>query len=208
MLDKLSPDSIDPSIAVLDPIVPPSAVKRSPIVAADSRGFSSYARVTNALLHILIEDRTLLKQNIWTLRHFIALSLYAHDLQRVPSANSPAFEPKALTSALSDIIVKVEQVTTYILRSSSDDRWQSEALNNILLDKNDKHVDSPNHLSRALFEIINFSRNRDTTRDCRVLKTVLNYVLDDVDKAEGGLWVQLARKYEKHGTPCTAEISQ
>jgi hypothetical protein len=51
-----------------------------------------------------------------------------------------------------------------------------------------------------LFDVLWHSKRKDTVRDARVLKTVLESLLTDgVGETEADLWVQLARRLEKAG---------
>lgn len=161
MLDDLSPDAIDPSIAILDPLIPPFTLQPHSKTAkgkqeTDRRGFATYARIVNALLQVFIEDRQLAKRALWILRHFLALSVYAQDLRNVPSPTfsssalsssskhdpnnySPVFDHNIVAiSALRDVVSRVKQVTVYLLGSAvgQDDGglWRKVVLENLLKD--------------------------------------------------------------------------
>ena len=161
MLDDLSPDAIDPSIAILDPLIPPFTLQpRSKTEKSkketDRRGFDTYARIVNGLLQVFNEDRQLAKRALWVLRHFLALSVYALDLRNVPSPAfsfsalsssskydsnnySPVFDHEVVTiSALRDVVSRVKQVSVYLLGSAvgQDDAgsWRKGVLENLLKD--------------------------------------------------------------------------
>ena len=161
MLDELSPDAIDPSIAILDPLIPPFTLQPHSKTAkskkeTDRRGFATYARIVNALLQVFIEDRQLAKQALWVLRHFLALSVYALDLRNVPSPTfsssallssskhdsnnySPVFDHDVVTiGALRDVVSRVKQVCVYLLGSAvgQDDggSWRKVVLEKLLKD--------------------------------------------------------------------------
>ena len=160
MLDDLPPDAIDPSIAILDPLIPPFTFQPHSKTTkskqeTDRRGFATYARIVNALLQVFIEDRQLAKRALWVLRHFLALSLYALDLRNVPSTisssalsssskhdsnnYSPAFDHDVvMISALRDIVSRVKQVSVYLLGSAvgQDDggSWRKIVLGKLLKD--------------------------------------------------------------------------
>lgn len=199
MLETLSPDAIDMSLAVVDSLIPPTSTltrKTYALQTFDSRGFSPYARVVGALLQVLVEDRTVAKQNFWAVHHFLALSIYAQDFQSMPSAQSPAFELTALTVRLGDIITKVQQVVTYLLTSSGDDGWRVSALNAVM---NDKSAEELGALPRFLVDTVKRSQRQDALRESRILRYVLQHILDEADKAEADLWITLARKIERKG---------
>jgi len=198
MLNDLSPDPIDASLAVTEPLVPPpSAFKgtRFPLQTYDSRGFSSYARVVSALLQVFIEERQSAKENMWALRHFLALALYTGDFLQIPSVQSPVFEHKALTTSLTDLVSKAQQLATYLLTSSSDDGWLLSAITALI---DNKSADGFQALPKFLIDLIRHTASVDTIRECRILRTVLQHVLD-VDKAQADLWILFARKIEKTG---------
>ncbi|RDB18704.1 E3 ubiquitin-protein ligase listerin [Hypsizygus marmoreus] len=196
LLCQLSPDPIHPSLAVLDPLVPPASAfsntRRSP-QSHDSRGFSTYARVVDALLQVFIGDRQVARRNIWALRHFHALEIYAQDFINVPSAQSDVFTIEALHAGLEEFVVRVEQITTYILTSSSDEGWCTAALAAALGEKSALQASTR---STFLVDIIRYARESDNARDIRILKNVLEHVFHDVDKNEADRWMLLGRKVE------------
>jgi hypothetical protein len=198
MLYDLSPNPIHSSLSVVDHLIPPASAFTDDYLTTqlyDSQGFSKYARVTSALLQVLVGDRQAAKQNIWALRHLHALEIYALDFQRVPYAPSPIFEAVALSSRLLTMISKVEQVTTYVLTSSADDGWRGIALDAALNNKPANLVT----LSAFLVNVINEARRLDYTRDSRILRNILQHVFHDVEKDEAELWILLARKLETKG---------
>ncbi|KAG6896299.1 hypothetical protein C0992_009252 [Termitomyces sp. T32_za158] len=207
-LSQLSPDPIHPSLAVITPLIPPSsafasASSESPRAADeadfDKRGFSSYARIVNALLRVFIEDRQVAKQNIWALRHFLALELYAQDFISVPGAWNRVFAPEAIHAGLETLIVKVEQIATYVLTSSTSERWREEALAAVL-GLGNQPSSSQAATSGSLFsffvDTIQRARDSDSSRETRIMRNVLQHVFHDVDKEEADRWLVLARKIE------------
>ena len=171
MLDDLSPDAIDSSIAILDPLIPPFTLQPHSKTAkskqeTDRRGFATYARIVNALLQVFIDDRRLAKRALWVLRHFLALSIYALDLRNVPSPTSsalsssskhdsnsysPVFNHDVVTiSALRDVVSRVKQVSVYLLGSviGQDDgdggSWRRVVLEKLLKDSSTSgKIESP-----------------------------------------------------------------
>jgi hypothetical protein len=207
MLGQLSPDPIDASLAVLDPHVPPSSTfsgksNFSQPQLYDTRGFSSYARVVDALLHVFGEDRQLAKHNTWALRHFIALEVYMQDSLNVPSAQSPVFEQKAHATGLEGVVARVRQVTTYVLTSAADDGWRGAALGALLENKTREEMDP---LAALLVHVVDAAQEEDLTRDVRVLRIILDHAFHDMEKNEAERWMLLARKIEAAGElffPC------
>src|SRR5262245_58141594 len=108
MLSGISPMAIDSSIGVLEhlpPQVSPPQARLSPS-AYDRHGFSSYARVVSGLLYFFLEDRQAAKNTMWALRHILALTLYARDFLRIPSAPSQVFSQHALQDGLVELLSK------------------------------------------------------------------------------------------------------
>ncbi|KAG6916946.1 hypothetical protein DXG01_004633 [Tephrocybe rancida] len=196
MLDQLSPDPIHPSLAVVNPLIPPAAsftkISRTRMTF-DRRGFSSYARVVDALLQIFVENRQISKHNVWALQHFQALELYAQDFISMPSAKSEVFAADAIHASLETLVFRVEQVTTYILTSSADEGWREVALAAAL---DNKRPSSAGTLTMFLFDTIQRSRTSDSPRECRILRNVLQHIFHDVNKDEAERWMLLARKVE------------
>jgi E3 ubiquitin-protein ligase listerin len=199
MLSQLSPDPIDATLAVMDPLIPPASAFASTSDIPppyDTRGFSSYARVVDALLQVFGEDRQSAKKNTWVLRHFLAFEVYAQDFMNVPSAQSPVFEQKALAAGLDDAIARVRQVTTYVLTSGADSGWRGAALGAVLEDKAAGEIGA---LPTLLVDAIRLAREQDFTRNVRVLRIVLDHVFHDMEKEESDHWMLLARKIESTG---------
>jgi hypothetical protein len=200
MLSQISPDPIDASLAVMDPLIPPRSTLTGKSAFKpqlyDSRGFSSYARVVDALLQVFGEDRQSAKQNTWALGHFLALEVYAQDFVNVPSAQSPVFGREALALGLDGVITRVRQVTTYVLTSAVDDRWPSDALGVLLQDKREGDVGP---LVMLLVGGIRQAREADSARDVRILRIILDHVFHDMEKEEADRWMLFARKIESTG---------
>ncbi|KAF8056637.1 hypothetical protein FPV67DRAFT_646018 [Lyophyllum atratum] len=196
LLDRHSPDSIHPSLAVVDTLIPPSVASTSTDQTPrpfDSRGFSDYARVVDALLRAFVEDRQIAKHNIWALRHFQALGVYAQDYTNIPSAQSTVFGPEAIHANLEALVSRVEQVTTYILTSSADEGWREVALAAAI---DDRQPELSGSLSAFLVDAIRHSRSSESARDTRILRNILQHVFHDINKNEADRWILLARKLE------------
>jgi hypothetical protein len=213
MLDEFSPEPSDPSLAVLNDLLPttpqPSSKNKTKKPAfADRHGLSPYARVVNGFAQAFLEDRQFAKRNLWALRHLLALSIYAQDLRDVPCSfeyASPLFDGKISETRLEEIVTRVKQISVYLfnsLSSSGNDEWRCDVVERFL------HAAGSRDASRAglshsqvfLFDVLWHSKRKDTVRDARVLKTVLESLLTDgVGETEADLWVQLARRLEKAG---------
>ena len=224
MLDDLSPDAIDPSITVLDSLVPPFTPQSHSKTAknkqeTDRRGFAPYARIVNGLLQVFTEDRQFAKRTLWALRHFLALSVYAQDLRNVPSPTtfsssfknesnnySAVFDYQIVTmSALRDVVSRVKQVSVYLLRSAvgqdDDESWRKVVLGKLLKDAPAKNLkEGMSQVQQLLWDVIAYAKEHDKLRDTRVLKVILESIFSDgIGVGEADLWIQLARKLEKNG---------
>ncbi|KAG5352362.1 hypothetical protein C0989_002683 [Termitomyces sp. Mn162] len=212
-LSHLPPDPIHPSLAVITPLIPPASAFASTSSESelgsgsttdpdfDKRGFSSYARIVNALLHVFIEDRQIAKHNLWALRHFLALEIYTQDFISVPGDKSRVFAVRAIHAGLETLVGKMEQVITYVLTSSaSEEGWREVALAVALGSghqlSSSSSSRSSGHLTVFLVDTIQRARDSDSARDTRILRNVLQHVFYDVDKEEADRWIVLARKIE------------
>ena len=196
---------LDPSLALLEPLLPLTSPPRVAQTSTDSRGLSSYARTVYALGQALTNDLGLAKRHLWTLRHFIALSIYAEDLHNVPSAadRSGVFDGKVAPETLSDVIQKAKQISVYLFGSVfSDGSDERKKLLQEMLKSGVQKASSANRVSWTGFlqDAVAFAVEEDGVRDARILQRVLKAVLSEgVDVAEADLWIQLARKVEKIG---------
>ncbi|KAG6877121.1 hypothetical protein C0993_010124 [Termitomyces sp. T159_Od127] len=211
-LCHLSPDPIHPSLAVVTPLIPPSSAfvstssesvsRNANETDFDKRGFSSYARIVSALLHVFIEDRQVAKQNLWALRHFLALELYAQDFISVPGAWGRVFAAEAIHARLEMMVAKVEQIATYVLTSSTSEGWREAALAAVMgsgsqpSSSSSSQVATSGPLSAFLVDTIQRARDSDRSRETRILRNVLQHVFYDVDEEEADRWLVLARKIE------------
>lgn len=200
LLEALSSDPIHSSLAVMDPLLPWSSdfedVATSPS-DYDNNGYSKYARVVSALLQELSEDRQVAKRNMWALRHFLALSLYADDYLRVPTASSPAFDARASPQYLRDIITKVNQVSTYLLSSSVDDGIHSRVI--AAAASTELPATLAEGVEGFLVDLLLRSKGTDNAREPRILRRVLQHIFSNVSKNDADQWIGLARKLEKSG---------
>ena len=220
MLDEFSPEPSDPSLAVLNDLLPttPHPSSKNKIkkpTFTDRHGFSPYARVVNGLSQAFVEDRQLAKRNLWALRHLLALSVYAQDLSNVPSSYqyaSPLFDGKVSEMSLEEIVGRVKQISVYLLNflnssgatvaDRDGDAWKCGVVERFL------HATAGRDASRAglddpqllLFDILWHAKKKDTIRDARIMKSVLESLLaNGVGETEADLWVQLAKRFERTG---------
>ncbi|KAF9447824.1 hypothetical protein P691DRAFT_670660 [Macrolepiota fuliginosa MF-IS2] len=197
-LRRLPHGPIDYSLAVVEPLIPPDVgLSENGPEFTDSQGFSSYARTINALLQVFLEDRNLARQNLWALRHFVALSIYASDYQKVPAGISPVFNVQALAS-LGELIAKVHQVTTYLLLGSlarAAEGWRRGVVKRIG-DRQYGGGSGGSSLEGFMEDVMRVAVESDDVLNTQVLKIILEDILEDVEAEEAEEWVGLARKLE------------
>jgi hypothetical protein len=195
MLDVLPADPPVASLAVLHPLLPPASplCPTGPPLAYDVRGYAPYARIITGLLQVLAEDRRAAKENVWALRHVLALALYAEDLLAVPSAVSPVFNAVDPT-AFATLGERAQELATYLLMGSSDEGWRARVLTAV---SDDKPLSDGGALPSLLVDLIGCARKTDGSRDCRILGIVLQQLLKDTDAAEAELWMMFSRKIER-----------
>ncbi|PPQ64462.1 hypothetical protein CVT24_008472 [Panaeolus cyanescens] len=211
LLNDISTDSVDPSLAVSEPWLASLGLrtaKNASPPTTDHFGFSSYARLSNALLQILSESPHLAPQNLWAVRHLLALQLFASDLLAVPSSASanPAFAASAISVNLEGLVSKVKQVVPSIILAAIEGEsqtWRRTVVDKLMEVESGKKEEAVKQgLTGAqafLFGLIRQARVSETLQDSRILRIVLNQVLgksfNDISEAES--WMLFARKIEK-----------
>lgn len=195
MLDDLPTMPIDASIAVIDVLVPSDSIYRPENVTDrrfDRMGFSPYARMVNAYLLHLVNNRQSAKENLWVLRHCLALAQYIGDFIKIPSAGSPIFSSQAPIDVLKQVLTTVHQLTTYLLATMPDADWHSRFVS-ALLGESKGALDDVGQLVYDIF------KRPDNIRECRILRVVLQHILGDATKSDAEHWIQLSRKLERFG---------
>ncbi|KAI0634826.1 hypothetical protein C8Q77DRAFT_1277694 [Trametes polyzona] len=196
LLDTLPSTPLHPSLAVIDPLVPPATLYRTNSPSSpsyDSSGFSKYARIVNGLL-LHLADRQTAKENIWALGHFFSLAIYAEELRHLPSSESPVFAKTVSRSVLQSIQDRVQQLATYLLSSTAEELWHSRVTNALL---GQTPIDTLDGAGRLVVEIVNRAKRQDTVRASRVLHLILQHALSNATKADADQWILVARKMEK-----------
>lgn len=199
MLDDLPSTPLDPSLGVVDPLVPPSTLYRSADPSPstyDSAGFNKYARVVNGLLTHLVDDRQMSKENVWALRHLFALAIYAEELKHLPSSESPVFARSVSRAVLQGILDRVQQVATYLLSSTAEENWHTHVTNVLLL-----HASSslPDGATQLVIDLVTRARRQDNVRTSRILHMILQHAFRNATKADAELWMGAVRQTEKLG---------
>ncbi|KAH9887215.1 hypothetical protein C8Q73DRAFT_713250 [Cubamyces lactineus] len=197
MLDALPSTPLDPSLAVVDPLVPPPTIYKAKEVVPseyDTMGFSTYARVIYGLLLYLADDRQAAKENAWALRHFFSLSIYAEELQLLPSAESPVFARSVARSVLQGILDRVQQLATYLLSSTAEELWHTKVTNALLAQSAADVLDGAGKL---VVDIVTRAKRQDSVRTSRILHMILQHALSNATKVDADQWMLVARKMEK-----------
>ncbi|KAI0790522.1 hypothetical protein C8Q75DRAFT_762281 [Abortiporus biennis] len=203
LLDGIESFPVDPSLAVIDilvPLGPDEEDMSTGKFSYDKEGFSTYARVCTALLTYLSEDRQAAKDNVWALRHFLALAQFAEDLLNLPSNENPVFAIEVPKNILRDIKAKAQQIATYLLAPATDESWLSKT---IALIGDQKMPPATDGVAVMLYELISGPQAKDSVRGARILHVVLQHILSSAGKQEAEQLLLLARKLEAKA-PLTA----
>ncbi|KAI0824805.1 hypothetical protein BC628DRAFT_1321461 [Trametes gibbosa] len=197
MLEAVPSSPMDPSLAVVDPLVPPATLYRSnsaqPLVA-DSTGFSKYARTVNGLLLYLAEDRHMAREHVWALRHFFALAIHAEELKHLPAMESPVFARAVSRSTLQGLLDRVQQLATYLFSSTTEELWHSRVTNTLLAQSASDRLD---RVGQLVVEVVNRAKRQDSVCTSRVLHAILQHAFSNATKADADQWMLVARKMEK-----------
>ncbi|EGO03442.1 hypothetical protein SERLA73DRAFT_101568 [Serpula lacrymans var. lacrymans S7.3] len=195
MLSDLPSEPAEPSLALFESLIPPAMEFEDGRLSGatyDRKGYSPYVRVVSTLLHVLIDSRQLSRDNLWALRHILALSDFVNDFLRVPSVPSGLLHSTALTSELTVMITKAHQLTTYLLTSLTEDALHTKVIT--ALSDRSKTVDG---LPKLIVDLVNHAAAEDTIRDSRILSSVLQHIFANATKGDADSWMVLARKFEK-----------
>lgn len=221
MLNSLSSDPNNPSITVLDDLLPTSPTQTSKgkikiPKLTDRRGFSQYARLVDGITQAFLENRQLAKRNLWILRHLLSLSVFAQDLKNIPNSYiyaSPVFDGKISETNLDDVLGKVKQLSVYLLNfmnttgGNNEGKWRAVVFEKFLSGK-DALGEGLSDSQRLLFDLISHAKKQDAVRDARVLKIVLDALLaDGLSDVEADLLIQLAKKLERNCLSLSYTIS-
>lgn len=199
LLCNLRLDPATASLAILQPLIPPTSsfeTAEGPDCEGDQQGLGVYARGVMALLYSYMENRDLARNNIWALRHFLALAIYAEELLEVPTLPNPAFSRTVAKDVLQDVLIKVPQLTAYLLTTAgADDGWQADVVKSLL---NGKRNTSFGDLATFTVDLMQWAQDEDDSLHARILYTILQHALRDASREEADEWLLLARKLERN----------
>lgn len=147
------------------------------------------------------------KQNLWAVRHLLAMSVYAGDLVDSGFGGlnwNPVFGSAVRKDDLVELKENVKKLLVYLVNSWAERglEWRKDVLTRLASGQGRSEGFTPPQ--RFLWDLIEASRKTDTTREARVLKLVLEAVLasgyeDRLDLSEADQWVVLAKKFEQTG---------
>lgn len=197
MLEALSLNSTEPSLAVNDVLVPPDVSVDDKHVTYDRVGVSTYGRAGIALIQVLSEDRQIAKANLWALRHALTTLLYAEDWLLLRSASRALLSLEADRATVHDIATRARQVVAYLLGGDIGDAWHSTVVSSVSDDKVANELDG---LGTFVVDLVKRTAKSDSVQESRMLHVVLQYVLRGSEKSDADQWMLLARKLEKSGT--------
>ncbi len=199
LLCNLRLDPATASLAIIQPLIPPSSsfdIAEGPDCEGDQQGLGVYARGVMVLLYSYTENRDLARTNLWALRHFLALAIYVEELLEVPSLPNPAFSRTVAKDVLQDILIKVQQLTTYLLTTADvDDSWHVDAVKSLL---NGNRNTLMGNSAAFTVDLIQRAQNEDDSLHARILYTILQHVLRDASREEANEWLLLARRLERN----------
>jgi E3 ubiquitin-protein ligase listerin len=199
MLSMFPTKPADASISLRSQLLPLSGFEGPPTEEIfDLDGYSSYARIISLLLDAFSGDRIFAKAHPWALRHFVALSIYAEEVADLPNSSCGVFDAKAVpSSALQELIHKVQQVTTYVLSDAGDGQSWHQQVTALCADPKSQHdVGEIGKFVVSMFGSVTLS---DNPRDARVLHTILQHILSHTSKEEGEMWMGVCRRIETKG---------
>ena len=186
---------LDVCLTVVDPLVPPKSTWKKENLATPSYdliGLSEYARLVNALLQVLINDRQKARENLWALRHFIILANAISAGLNLPDAENCVFSKTASHTFLEAIVAQIQRMTTLLLIAPTSDTWHLT-----LTQKNLRLLDP---LGEFVSSAVEKSKTTDSYRDSAALYTILRHILKGATRDDANSWLSLARKAEKQGT--------
>ncbi|KAI0084737.1 hypothetical protein BDY19DRAFT_969852 [Irpex rosettiformis] len=196
MLESMSGQPTSATLAVIDPLVLPGEWDEVDLthVIYDAVGLSSYARLVVTLLLHFLQHRELARQNLWALRHFLALRISAQDVLDVPQSASPIFSKAVSRTELLDLVQKVDQISAYLLSGDHEEGWLAQLASR--LGQNKTNEQSPE--IEILMKVLLASREGPNAhREARILRLVLHHLFANAGKMGAEGWLVLARGVER-----------
>lgn len=186
---------VDPTLAVLDILVPETEVESYPVRSFDRWGYSSYSRLAWALTLLASSDRFLVKDNLWILEHSLMLLQLSEQYKLAPNAKTVSFGRSFSHQQLEGITEKVRRVSTYIFSAIGiGEAWNKSIVEAIQSNSQSFIMGTLQHLIADLFQSY---RRIDNTQCSLIIRTILNNVLRSATSSEIDLWLRFSRSIRK-----------
>ena len=201
MLQDLPCDPLDQALAINDRLVPPPSLWKGGDIQTpsfDKDGFSEYARIINSLLYVMMSDRGLARQNMWLLRHFVALQKFAQDVLNLPAGKSVVFGNACDLAELLAIISRVDTISAFLFTDVGDDVWHASIVQAISEKKSTPLGDA---VGRFVQLVVEKAIKYDSYREARGVNFFLRHLLSGATMADADHWMTFARKVEKECEP-------
>ncbi|KAL5521576.1 hypothetical protein ACEPAF_2324 [Sanghuangporus sanghuang] len=208
-LRDLPSNPIDAALAIVDPLIPPPSLWHDDTIEhsdqpSDRTGMFEYSRIVNALLVAATDNRDLVRQNIWLLRHFLILTLAASERQMVPSAISGYFSHDVAPDVLQEIATRAKALTAFLLSETYDEEWHTEIVRTFVTGK-DRLAWNRDPFSFVV-DLLKLATKDNGLRESRVLYMVLRHLLNGAVTSGAEQWMTLARRIEKQASRATLVI--
>ncbi|KAL5514390.1 hypothetical protein ACEPAG_2478 [Sanghuangporus baumii] len=208
-LQNLPSNPIDATLAIVDPLIPPPSLWHDDVIEhldqpSDRTGMFEYSRIVNALLVAATDNRDLVRQNIWLLRHFLILTLAATEKQMVPSAVSGYFSQDVAPDVLQEIATRTKSLTAFLLSETYDEEWHTEIVRTFVTGKD--RLAWNRDPSSFVVDLLKLATKDNGLRESRVLYMVLRHLLNGAVTNDAEQWMTLTRRIEKQASRATLAI--
>jgi hypothetical protein len=107
---------------------------------------------------------------------------------------NPTFSRTVAKDVLQDVLVKAQQLTTYLLTTvGTDDSWHVDVVTTLLNGRRN----TLGALAAFTVDLIHRAQDEDDSLHARILYSILQHVLRDASKEEADEWLLLARRLER-----------
>ncbi|QRW23508.1 E3 ubiquitin-protein ligase listerin [Rhizoctonia solani] len=199
-LDDLN-DNPSPVLAEYDPLVRLGDREPDSLALAtyDSHGLSKYARVGTILATTLSEDRHLARDNLWTFRHLLALQQLSLDFVSAATWPSEVFRVGA-SSQVHTLLGVLAPLAIYLGNSLLADHsldWHKQIISRLQNPGSDPVA--PQNAEEVIHQYYSIAtRNSPTSRDLRLLRRIMQFVLRDAETDILDLWSDFAQSAYSH----------
>ncbi|CAE6428146.1 unnamed protein product [Rhizoctonia solani] len=207
-LDDLN-DNPSPVLAEYDPLVRLGDREPDSLALAtyDSYGLSKYARVGTILATTLSEDRHLARDNLWTFRHLLALQQLSLDFISAATWPSEVFRVGA-SSQVHTLLGVLAPLAIYLGNSLLADHsldWHKQIISRLQNPGSDPVA--PQNAEEVIHQYYSIAtRNSPTSRDLRLLRRIMQFVLRDAETDILDLWSDFAQSAYSHYSEAAGAI--